>query len=180
MGQEADPFFRRQNRILNLPKCLGLFKRENLTKKWFGQGTVCPQRRGDAQPPTQIFLKWIWPKDGVHPKHSAKSFLHSPSICYSSRAFNGSSFSGLQNKIHIPWKAHQALHVSAHISTLVLSIACFPSCFLYASPSAIYHVPQMLHEHPPRQFLQLECSPPCHHLCPPKTHLFIGQGLAIP
>lgn len=148
MGQEADPFFRRQNRILNLPKCsLGRFKRENLTKKWFGQGTVCPQRRGAAQPPTQIFLKWIWPKDGVHPKHSAESFLHSLSICYSSRAFNGSSFNGLQNKIHIPWEGTPGPPWSVPTSPLWSYLSHVFLRASYASPSAIYHVPQMRHAH---------------------------------
>lgn len=58
----------------------GLFKRENLTKRWFDQGTGWPQRMGAAQPPTQDFPKMDLPKNGVHPKPSAESFLHSLNI----------------------------------------------------------------------------------------------------
>lgn len=50
-GGGAGNCFRRQNRLLTLTKCFffwggGLFKRENLTERWFDQGTGWPQRMG--------------------------------------------------------------------------------------------------------------------------------------
>lgn len=75
-------------------------------------------------------------------------------------------------------KAHRASMIQCP-PTFSGLISYLPSCFLYVSPKATYHVAQVCHVHLPGPWLQPECSSPCQHLCPPKTHIFIGQGLFL-
>lgn len=157
----------------------GLFKRENLTKRWFDQGTGWPQRMAAAQPPTQNFPKIDLPKNGVHPKPSAESFFHSLNIIVLKNIqwLLIQMVSRIKSKFF--GKARQVLHDSVPTSPFWPYHLFFPTCDLYASPKATCHLPQMWHAHPPSQFLQPECSPPCHHLCPPKNHIFSGHALFL-
>ena len=96
----------------------------------------------------------------------------------SSRKFNGSPFKGFNIKIQIPWKALQALCHPVPTSSLWLYLLF--SCMLPIWQSqGSFCLPHLCHALLPRPILLPECSPPCHHPDPPKTHVLIDQVLLL-
>lgn len=151
------------------------FKRENLTKRWFDQGTGW-LFSGEwvlfrIQP--KSFLKWPWPENGVYPKHT--SFLHPVSIYYLPLQEHSVAPQSMASKIKSKFlEKAQTFYDPKPISLLwpYLLFSCMPF------PRVLTTFPKYAtHFHQGSSFNPHD--PPCHHPCPPKPHISVGQVLFL-
>lgn len=118
-------------------------KEKNLTKRWLDQGI--PDLREWVLFSTQhkIFLKWTWPKNGVHPKYNA--VIAPPTkylLTFLLKAIQWlliPFYSRIKPKFL--GKAHKTSMIQCPPGFSGL-ISYLPSSFLYAGPKAIYMLPK--------------------------------------